>query len=429
MSTTKRAVAVENLSKVYNINALKGRPSETLIGHLLGAAVSPVKRVFRRGESAVAKGENQHWALRDINFSVPEGQAVGLIGHNGAGKSTLLKILSRITHPTSGVARVRGRMASLLEVGTGFHPDLTGRDNVFFNGAVLGMSRQDIARRFEQIVDFSGVEEYIDTPIKYYSSGMKVRLAFAVAAHLEPDILVVDEVLAVGDAAFQRKCLNRVEEAGSEGRTVLFVSHQLNTVVRLCSRALVLNQGEVVFDGGTLEAVNHYGAAIGTANAQRIWGPADAPGDDIVRMTRAEIRTGGEFHNGPISTATPVEVNLQYVVDRPGWKLRPVIHLFDSAGVWVFTSVDTDPQWADAEKVAGSYQSTVVIPANLLNEGTYSVAVTVATVEPSQVHCFVTDCLSFTTYDAAEEDNARGTAPGNFIGVIRPLLEWHTERA
>jgi len=255
MSSKPFAIRVSGLGKEYTLGGAE-RVDESFREMLLGIFIAPWQRLKKlRGE---VEDEQRFWALKDVNFEVKPGEVVGIIGRNGAGKSTLLKILSRITDPTKGKIEIRGRISSLLEVGTGFHPELTGRENIFLNGAVLGMTRKEITSKFDEIVAFAEVDKFLDTPVKRYSSGMYVRLAFAVAAHLEPEILVVDEVLAVGDAAFQKKCLGKMSDVAKEGRTVLFVSHNMGAVSNLCSRSIVLSNGEVDFDGETQQAIQHY---------------------------------------------------------------------------------------------------------------------------------------------------------------------------
>jgi lipopolysaccharide transport system ATP-binding protein len=252
---TRTTISVENLGKEYVIGG-REKGSETFREMIVSAAAAPFRRL--KGLSGNVASEERIWALKDVSFDVKEGEVVGIIGRNGAGKSTLLKVLSRITAPTEGRVKISGRVSSLLEVGTGFHPELTGRENIYLNGAILGMSREEIIRKFDDIIEFSGVEKFLDTPVKRYSSGMSVRLAFAVAAHLEPDILIVDEVLAVGDAEFQRKCLGKMDDVARSGRTVLFVSHNMPAVEGLCPRCLLLECGRVVDDGATVQVLSTY---------------------------------------------------------------------------------------------------------------------------------------------------------------------------
>ncbi len=288
---TKTVIQVNNLSKRYRIG-LKEKRHDTFVGQLGAILKAPIDnfRQLRSMSKFGAEDESVFWALKDINFEVKEGEVLGIIGHNGAGKSTLLKILSRITEPTSGEIKIKGRIAALLEVGTGFHPDLTGRENVYMNGTILGMTKREIDAKFDEIVDFSGVEKYIDTPVKFYSSGMKVRLGFAVAAHLEPEILIIDEVLAVGDAEFQRKCLGKMKDVSGQGRTVLFVSHNMAAVNALCDEAMVLNKGIATFRGITTEAVSFYQHSFGSMNADIIeWAEEEAPGDHRAKLLKIQI--------------------------------------------------------------------------------------------------------------------------------------------
>jgi lipopolysaccharide transport system ATP-binding protein len=277
------AIRVENISKQYRIGATLQRYTT-----LRDRIVANLKGLFRRSGRA-SSGLETIWALREVSFEVQQGEVLGIIGRNGAGKSTLLKILSRITEPTAGYAEIRGRVASLLEVGTGFHPELSGRENIYLNAAILGMRKVEIDRKLDAIIDFSGVETFLDTPIKHYSSGMSVRLAFAVAAHLDPEILLVDEVLAVGDAAFQQKCLGKMEDVAKEGRTVLFISHNMATIERLCQRGIVLEGGKVQFAGTQTEAVSRYLTGL-SGNAGSLRDRIDREGSGKVRVVGLEAR-------------------------------------------------------------------------------------------------------------------------------------------
>ena len=301
---TQHIIEAHNLSKRYRIHH-QGRPDDKL----RTALVSGFKKLVR-GNTTVGHAED-FWALQDVSFNVKEGEIIGVIGKNGAGKSTLLKILSRITEPTEGEAILRGRVCSLLEVGTGFHPELTGRENIFMNGSILGMSKQEIKTKFDEIIDFAGVKDFLDTPVKRYSSGMYVRLAFSVAAHLDPEILLVDEVLSVGDAAFQRKCLGRMSAVAEGGRTGLFVSHNMGSVRRLCPRALLLNEGELMRNGPVGDIIEEY-VRLGTEQAgERVWCCLDeAPGNEVVRIRAVRLRD----KTGDISTSynitEPVSVEI-----------------------------------------------------------------------------------------------------------------------
>ncbi len=295
MQSQDTAIRAENLAKLYRIG-VKQKTRDSLGQVIIDFITSPLEN-YRKYRSLYVFNDidttkpsiatDTIWALRDISFEVKRGEALGIIGRNGAGKSTLLKILSRITPPTLGRLEIRGRISSLLEVGTGFHNELTGRENVYLNGTILGMKKTEVDAKFDEIVDFSGVERFLETPVKRYSSGMKVRLAFAVAAHLEPDILIVDEVLAVGDAAFQRKCLNKMQDVEQEGRTVLFVSHNMLAITRLCQRAILLDEGRIVGDGVSHKVVSDYLGAGQRTTAAREWrDPSTAPGDKVARLRR-----------------------------------------------------------------------------------------------------------------------------------------------
>src|SRR4051812_38931655 len=290
------AISVENLSKSYFIGHQTGQREQYTA---LRDVIAREARNFARkgldfiGGRAIVQGDaiEEFWALRDVSFEVKRGEVLGIIGRNGAGKSTLLKILSRITEPDRGRAVVRGRIASLLEVGTGFHPELTGRENIFLNGAILGMSRTEIRRKFDEIVDFAEVERFLDTPVKRYSSGMYVRLAFAVAAHLEPEILIIDEVLAVGDAGFQKKSLGKMGEVSKGGRTILFVSHNMQAVTRLCTKGIMLAEGRIHATGGIEQVVHAYMSGGQYGHAQRVWPAGKGPGDSVAKLVSARVRT------------------------------------------------------------------------------------------------------------------------------------------
>ena len=419
------ALSVRDLSKCYRIGVRRKDRADTLVAQL-GEWIAAR---FQRRRNDLPEGAGIHWALKDLNFDVHEGEVVGIIGHNGAGKSTLLKILSRITPPTSGIARVRGSLASLLEVGTGFHPDLSGRDNVYMNAAILGMSRQQIASRFDDIVAFSGVEEYLDTPIKHYSSGMKVRLAFAVAAHLDPEVLIIDEVLAVGDAEFQKKCLNRIEDASSSGRTILFVSHNLSAVARLCSRVIVMNHGQLVFDGGALEGIRMYEESLGGLRSRRVWtDPAQRPGDEVVRLQSVELFEADRAISGPVNVRSPITVRMRYEVLTAGQCIMPSLHLFDLGGTAILSAVDTSPDWHARPRPAGLYESVVILPGDWFNEGQFSLSVALSTVEPHHNHLFAYDAVQFSTYDKLDGSSASGRHRERLSGYLRPFLAWNTQR-
>lgn len=414
------AITVEKLSKRYRIGEL-----QSAYGTLRESMTAAARRVFRVDHK---QHYEEIWALRDVSFDVVEGGVLGLIGRNGAGKSTLLKILTRITTPSGGRATIRGRVGSLLEVGTGFHPELTGRENVYLNGSLLGMKRREITRKYPEIVEFSGVEKFIDTPVKRYSSGMSVRLAFAVAAHLEPEILLVDEVLAVGDAEFQRRCLGRMEDMSHSGRTVLFVSHNMQAITNLCDRAILLEGGQVVQDGPSNEVVAHYLQSGHGSGSSREWLDLEtAPGDDLVRLRSARVMQDEEVA-GSVDVRKPVGIEIGFTVLREGQPVMPKIKVYDRDGDVAFNALDTSARWQEPA-VPGDYVSTAWIPANLLNEGFTSVDVTVCSVAAPKLHphAGAHDAVSFHVYDPAEGDSARGLFTGQFRGVVRPLLEWSTE--
>jgi homopolymeric O-antigen transport system ATP-binding protein len=372
------------------------------------------------------KAATEHvWALRDVTFDVQQGEVLGIVGRNGAGKSTLLKVLTRITAPTAGRVEIRGRVGSLLEVGTGFHPELTGRENVYLNGAILGMKRREIDRRFDAIVEFSGVERFMDTPVKRYSSGMYVRLAFAVAAHLEPEILLVDEVLAVGDAEFQRRCLGRMEELGSSGRTVVFVSHGLPAVAQLCDRAIQIDSGSIVADGAPAEVIAHYLHQTHSSGSERTWSPEAAPGNDLARILSVRLLAHEGIPPGVVDVRRPVGLEIVFRVLRDGKPLFPKIKVLDEEGAIAFNAMDTHERWLRPTP-AGDYVSTAWIPGNLLNEGAVIVEAAVCSIDFPKLehHAAVYEAISFEVLDPGEGDSARGIFAGQWRGVVRPMLEW-----
>lgn len=419
------AIRIEQLSKRYRIGRrqVKRDFRETLIH----AASLPV-RWLRRREGPAARIDEHIWALRDISFDVPRGQVIGVIGDNGAGKSTLLKILSRITEPTSGRAVIRGRVGSLLEVGTGFHPELSGRENVFLNGAVLGMRKAEIRAKFDEIVAFSGVERFLDTPVKRYSTGMAVRLAFAVAAHLEPEILIIDEVLAVGDAAFQKKCLGKMSHVASEGRTVLFVSHKLSAVQSLCHRAIWLRNGEVREDGSAGEVVAHYLANLETLASEHLWpDPTTAPGNDAVRLRLAVARSAqADTTVDPaiLTTRTAIELAFEFWNLRPGVRLNLGVVLRGKEGSTAFYSAPIfEPKWHGKEFPQGLFRCVCSIPSDLLNDGRYTVQLYV--VEDQQRILYRHDDIL--VFDITDDGTTRTAWHGDWIGAVRPILDWRTE--
>jgi lipopolysaccharide transport system ATP-binding protein len=370
----------------------------------------------------------QFWALDNVSFEVKEGEVLGIIGRNGAGKSTLLKILSQVTTPTSGEIKVRGRIASLLEVGTGFHPDLTGRENVFLNGAILGMTKAEIRKKFDEIVDFSGVEEFIDTPVKRYSSGMYVRLAFAVAAHLEPEILIVDEVLAVGDAQFQKKCLGKMQEVSKGGRTVLFVSHNMQAVSTLCSHAILLNGGSIQQQGDVHNVINGYvSMAMGGAPEKReqVWNDLTmAPGNDKIRIRRIAIVPEEVDPDAVIDMQTPFRVEVDYwnLVSDTAIIVNLCLYAVDDSPV--FESLTTaEPNWNNRPFPKGLFQSVCHMPKHLLNEGTYRIRILFTDNQPVKLY----DYPEAVMISIADMQVRTISWYGRFIGHVHPALTWRTE--
>jgi lipopolysaccharide transport system ATP-binding protein len=353
---------------------------------------------------------------------------LGIIGRNGAGKSTLLKILARITEPSAGKIELYGRVVSLLEVGTGFHPELTGQENIYLNGAIMGMSRVEIRRKFDEIVAFSEIEEFIDTPVKRYSSGMYLRLAFAVAAHLDPEILLVDEVLAVGDARFQRKCLDKMENVHQSGRTVVFVSHNMPAVTRLCPRTILLENGTIAFDGPSHEAVHLYLGSGSRTNAAREWkNLAEAPGNEIVRLCAVRVRSEDGELCETIDIRSTVGVEMEFEVLKGGHVLAPTFQFINLEGVCVFTAIDHDSEWRRRARPAGRFISTAWIPGNFFSEGTLIVGASIATFEPARVHFRERDIVAFHVIDSLEGNAARGDYAGPMPGIVRPLLNWTSQ--
>jgi homopolymeric O-antigen transport system ATP-binding protein len=417
------AIDAVGLSKRYRIGEM-----QAAYGTLRESMVHTVRRL--RGREHRDHRQEEIWALRDVSFDVARGQVLGIIGRNGAGKSTLLKVLTRITSPTTGHAEIRGRVGSLLEVGTGFHPELTGRENIYLNGAILGMKRREIKQKLPEMVAFSGVEQFMDTPVKRYSSGMYVRLAFSVAAHFEPEIMLVDEVLAVGDAEFQARCLGRMEDMGATGRTVLFVSHNMQAVSQLCDRALLLEGGRIVRDGPSEEVVAHYLQTSAGAGSSRSWPDLeDAPGDDVVRLRSVRIVGRDGSTADFIDVRQPVGIELGFTVLGPGPPVLPKIKVV-TGGQIAFNAMDVDPRWEDPSP-PGDYVATAWIPGNYLNEGLISVAAAFFPIDSPKLHHHVSvhEAVSFHVQDPAEGDSSRGTFTGQWRGVVRPLLDWTVERA
>lgn len=416
------AVRAQGVSKLYRIG--RRARHDTLRDLLAGTTAAPFRRLRGRSGRPSEHDAERLWALRDVSLEVRHGEVVGIVGANGAGKSTLLKILSRITEPTEGRIEMRGRLGSLLEVGTGFDPELTGRENVYLNGAILGMKRGEIRRRFDEIVEFSEVERFIDTPVKRYSSGMYMRLAFAVAAHLEPDILVVDEVLAVGDAGFQRKCLGRMGDAAQNGRTVLFVSHNMLAVEDLCDRAVWLENGRVADEGQPKAVISNYLQGTFSTDTERVWeDPATAPGTDELRLYGARVRPEAGSPKDPITVRTPLVMEFEYRSLLPNEYLSPSVALYNEQGVVVFTSGPTfDPEGRERKRPAGLYRHICRVPGDLLNDGMHRV---VLYVDRNGTTVLQQDDVL--VFDVRDEVEMRYGWHGKWVGAVRPMLDWSVE--
>ncbi|MDQ1523303.1 MAG: lipopolysaccharide transport system ATP-binding protein [Pyrinomonadaceae bacterium] len=427
----KPIVTIENVSKRYRLGGL--HPGYLTFRDLVGGALGRVARKRGGGnndDATAGESRRDFWALRDINLEVRPGELVGVIGRNGAGKSTLLKILSRVTKPTTGRVAMYGRVGSLLEVGTGFHAELSGRENVFLSGAILGMRRAEIERKFDEIVAFSELEKFIDTPVKRYSSGMYVRLAFSVAAHLEPEILIMDEVLAVGDAAFQQKCLDKMHAIRQHGRTIFFVSHSMPAVTRLCRRVVLLHEGRIVSEGEPQAVVNDYLSASWNITAEREWLPPEvAPGNDVVRLARVRVLDAEGTPTIAFDIRRPVRVEITYDVLTAGHVLTPHVEFHNDTGVHVFSSHDTGDEWRRTPRAVGRYASIITIPGNTLSEGTLRAHVSVMSHVPqTTLHAQARGVVAFQVIDSQQGDSARGDYIGPIPGVVRPLLDWATVR-
>jgi len=428
------AIRVENLGKRYRIGHAQKR-HDTLRDAIADSKSQIANSVVRllRSPSAIRHQppDDFIWALKDVSFDIKRGEVVGIIGRNGAGKSTLLKILSRITKPTEGYADIYGRVRSLLEVGTGFHAELTGRENIYLSGAIQGMSKAEIDRKFDEIVAFAEVDKFIDTPVKHYSSGMYVRLAFAVAAHLEPEILLVDEVLAVGDAAFQKKCLGKMGDVAREGRTVLFVSHNMTAITTLCPRVLVVYDGHILRDGNTAELVSSYLSLTSNSNGEIAWEGQSSPGNEKIRLQRVRI-----ISNGRVTSEVDIDKDIQLEVEF--WNLKPGvqnlcanIYILDSLGGTVLSTANIpsanllSEEWYNEPHPAGLFRATCTLPGNFLNEGTYYLSIYMVTLDPLTIEAQAMQVLSFRVFDTGEMRR-----DGNYEawqGVVRVRLPWRTD--
>jgi lipopolysaccharide transport system ATP-binding protein len=394
-----------------------------------GLLARQLRRLRRRSE--------EFWAVRDVTFQVQRGEALGIIGHNGAGKSTILKLLASITAPSAGEIKISGRLSALIEVGSGFHPELSGRENIYLSGSIMGMRRREIDSKLDSIVEFAGVRQFIDTPVKRYSSGMYVRLGFAIAAHLDPEILLLDEVLAVGDAAFQAKCMQRIKELEAGGTTIVFISHDLTAVERLCQRVILMRHGQIALEGRPRDVIKEYhqasaasGAAAANAHtgALKVWPEDDeAPGNEVLRLRSVRVRTRDGRTAAEIDIREPVGVEVEYEVTEGGHLLIPNYHFVNEDGLHLFSVQDVESEWRRRPRPAGRYVSTAWIPGNFLSSGPLSVDVAVSTHVPLvRVHALVQAIVGFEVMDSFDGDGVRGDYLGEYPGVVRPMVDWTT---
>jgi len=425
-------INVENLSKHYRLGQIGSNTLREDLSRLWAKVRGKEDPTLKIGhenilneKSVAAKGglSEYIWALKDINFKVHKGEVLGIIGKNGAGKSTLLKILSKVTSPTKGSIKVNGRIASLLEVGTGFHPELSGRENIYLNGAILGMTKAEIKSKFDEIVDFSGVEKYIDTPVKRYSSGMYVRLAFAVAAHLDPEILVVDEVLAVGDAEFQKKAIGKMQDISSgQGRTVLFVSHNMDSILRLCERCILLENSEIKIDDNADKVINYYlERNFGTNSFKKfeLRNPNRGVSPILIKIHNENFEIKDNFF-----ISEKIGITFEYSVLSDSMKVIPGLKFFNRNNVNIFDTHENSDK-NDIIKTKGKYTSTIWLQKDFFNEGILIVDVALLRPDPFEVYFYEKDAIAFNMVDKGK-NITRGEYAGTFPGIIRPSLNWET---
>ncbi len=406
MGSGGRMISVEGIGKRYRLGGPKAID-------LRGGLRSNLRRL--------TSGGDRFWALRDVSFEVKEGEALGIIGRNGAGKTTLLRILSRITFPTEGRFSIEGRVSSLLEVGTGFHPELSGRENIYLNGTILGMRRAEVRRKFDEIVEFSGVERFLDNAVKHYSNGQKVRLAFAVAAHLEPEVLIIDEVLAVGDVEFQRKCLGKMKDVASHGRTVLFVSHNMSAINSLCQRCLLLDDGRIESMGDPAAITTLY---LGKNNAELDGekdlsdSPVSSDGAGRFLRLRWTDETGRTIDHARVSQGFNLQVDFE--IAQPGYKPQPVALLYNSKGEQAFMTFAGE---GDHPTAPGRYRATLHFPRDLFNADTYYVSFWFCTWLPHKVHFVLENAISIKVLDDLESPT-RAPSHATVHGILRPKFQW-----
>jgi lipopolysaccharide transport system ATP-binding protein len=413
------AIQFENISKQYRLGLVSTRTLSHDLNrwwkmNILGKE-DPYLKIGSVNDRSLKADSEYVWALRDINFEIEQGDVVGIIGKNGAGKSTLLKILSKVTAPTTGTIKARGRIASLLEVGTGFHPEMTGRENIYMNGSIMGMRKAEITRKFDEIVDFAGVERYIDTPVKRYSSGMTVRLGFAVAAFLEPEILVVDEVLAVGDAEFQKKAIGKMQNVSkSDGRTVLFVSHNMSAIQSLCNQCFLLDNGQITDQGQSEEVINRYLMNKTIGNTVQRWTQDEYPGNNLIEVRLVAVRnqdSGSDYWD----VSTPVQIEIEFRSLLPEAAINCSLVLKNLKGDAIFNTV------TQSVKIRNNWQKAVVyIPENLLNDDIYTVDLYYVK-DSSSVLFLQQEPIFFEIHDLPRENTSWY---GKWVGAVRPNLKW-----
>ena len=422
------AIKVENLSKRYRIGFEQQR-KDSLAEVIFDWFSKPIRnyrrlRSLTQFDHQLQDSQDTIWALKDINFTIQPGEVIGVIGNNGAGKSTLLKVLSRITYPTNGKVELKGRVSSLLEVGTGFHPELTGRENVYLNGTILGMTKKEIDRKFDEIVEFSGVSKFIDTPVKFYSSGMRVRLAFSVAAHLEPEILLIDEVLSVGDAAFQRKSLGKMEEVSKRGRTVLFVSHNMGAVRSLCTRGILLKDGHLAMDGDVDQVINAYltGNEV-SAEGKVVFSEKDIPDDKEFGILSIELLSLTGEVKSTFQIDEGFEIHIKYKIIEPVKNQRINLRFITSLGETVFATYEDAQIREGYIREPGTYKAICQIPPNLLNNLTYRIRIGF----DSPGYKVLIPGKEYLRVDIVDTSEGYRYAEGAFDGPIRPKAEWSVE--
>ncbi len=405
-------INIEGISKKFSLHA--AAPYLSLRDVLAGG----VRNFFGK-----QKHRDEFWALKDISFNISKGDRIGVIGRNGAGKSTLLKIISRITPPTKGSISIYGRVASLLEVGTGFHPELTGRENIYFNASILGLKKKETDSRLDEIIAFSGIEKFIDTPLKHYSSGMQLRLAFSVAAHLEPEILLIDEVLAVGDMEFQKKCIGKMEEVSrADGRTIVFVSHNMSYISSLCNRAVLIDKGELLKDGKSTEVINDYMSLVRKASGELA--VKQNKDQKIVRLLSVQTVDQEGAVRDVFRADEPVLLQMRYEVMEAGHVLWLGYNIHNENGVNIFDSHSVNTELYQQPHDKGIYEATTVIPGHLLNTGHFFVSSAIFNHLEHVIYLHEKDVLLFHVHDVLDAPTARGLSPADFPGIIRPLLKW-----